>query len=147
VNKVILIGFLGEAPELKFSSQGKPIGTFSLAVNERWKDAEGARRERVGWFQIVCFGRLAEVCGQWLIKGRAVYIEGRLQTRKGAGREGEKRTANEVVANQAQILDRAPKNGNGPKAAESSKAAEPTDESENPFNGPGSEGTEEGIPF
>ena len=61
VNKVILIGFLGEAPELKFSSQGEPIGTFSLAVNERWKDPEGARRERVEWFQIVCFGRLAEV--------------------------------------------------------------------------------------
>ena len=83
VNKVILIGFLGEAPELKLSLQGKPIGTFSLAVNERWKDAEGARRERVEWFQIVCFGRLAEVCGQYLVKGRHAYIEGRLQTRNG----------------------------------------------------------------
>ena len=147
VNKVILIGFLGEAPELKFSSQGKPIGTFSLAVNERWKDAEGARRERVEWFQIVCFGRLAEVCGQWLVKGRHVYIEGRLQTRKWAGREGEKRTTIEVVANQMQILDRAPKNGNGAKATETSKPTEPVDEGDNPFNEARGERAEQEIPF
>jgi single-strand DNA-binding protein len=147
VNRVILIGFLGEEPELKFSSQGKPVGTFSLAVNERWKDAEGARRERVEWFQIVCFGRLAEVCGQYLDRGRHVYIEGRLQTRKWAGREGEKHTTIEVVANQMQILDRAPKNGNGPKAAESSKPAEPVDEGDNPFDEPGSESTGQGMPF
>ena len=144
VNKVILIGFLGEAPELKFSSQGKPTGTFSLAVNERWKDAEGARRERVEWFQIVCFGRLAEVCGQYLDKGRHVYIEGRLQTRKWEDRGGEKRTTIEVVANQMQILDRAPKNGNGAKAAESAK---PVDEGDNPFKEPGSETTDQEIPF
>ena len=80
VNKVTLIGFLGDAPELKFSQQGKPVCTFSLAVNERWKDPEGARRERVEWFHIVCFGRLAEVCGEYLNKGRHVYLEGRLQT-------------------------------------------------------------------
>jgi single-strand DNA-binding protein len=147
VNKVILIGFLGEAPELKFSSQGKPIGTFSLAVNERWKDAEGAPRERLEWFRIVCFGRLAEVCGEYLNKGRHVYLEGRLQTRKWAGPEGDKRTTIEVVANQMQILDRAPKNGNGAKTAESSKPAEAVDESDNPFNGRGSETTDQEIPY
>jgi len=134
VNKVTLIGFLGDAPELKFSQQGKPVCTFSLAVNERWKDADGAPRERVEWFQIVCFARLAEVCGEYLNKGRHVYLEGRLQTRKWKGPEGEKRTAIEVVANQMQILDRAPQNGNGAKADESLKAAAPVDESENPFN-------------
>jgi len=147
VNKIILIGFLGEAPELKFSSQGKPIRTFSLAVNERWKGAEGARRERVEWFQIVCFGRLAEVCGQYLVRGRHVYIEGRLQTRKWADREGEKRTTIEVVANQMQILDRAPKNGNGAKVSESTKAAEPVDESANPFNESASETRDQETPF
>jgi hypothetical protein len=61
---------LGDAPDLKFSQQGKPIGTFSLAVNERWKDAEGSPRERVEWFKIVCFDRLAEVCGEYLNKGK-----------------------------------------------------------------------------
>ena len=147
VNKVILIGFLGEAPEVRFSSQGKPIGKFSLAVNERWKDAEGARRERVEWFRIVCFGRLAEICGEYLSRGRHVYVEGKLQSRKWADREGEKRTTLEVVANQMRILDRVPKNGSGAKAAESPKAEEPVDESDNPFNEPGSGTSEREIPF
>jgi single-strand DNA-binding protein len=146
VNKVILIGFLGEAPEVRFSPQGKPVGTFSLAVNERWKDAEGAPRERVEWFQIVCFGRLAEVCGQYLDRGRHIYIEGRLQTRKWEDREGQKRTTIEVVANQMRILDRAPKNGNGAKGAESPKPAEPVDDGDNPFSVPGSE-TRDEVPF
>jgi len=137
---------LGDAPELKFSPKGTPIGTFSLAVNERWKDAEGAARQRVEWFRIVCFGRLAEVCGEYLNKGRHVYLEGRLQTRKWAGPEGEKRTAIEVVANQMQILDGRAQKGNGAKPAESSKPAEPVDEGDNPFNDPGSE-TAEQVPF
>src|ERR1035437_6377301 len=146
VNRVTLIGFLGDAPELKFSHQGKPVCTFSLAVNERWKDPAGAPRERVEWFQIVCFARCAEVCGEYLNKGRHVYLEGRLQTRKWKGPEGEKRTAIEVVANQMQILDRAPKNGNEAKAAESSKRVEPVDESDNPFNELESETTDQ-VPF
>jgi single-strand DNA-binding protein len=147
VNRVTLIGFLGDAPELKFSQQGKPVCTFSLAVNERWKDPAGAPRGRVEWFQIVCFARLAEVCGEYLNKGRHVYLEGRLQTRKWKGPEGEKRTAIEVVANQMQILDRAPKNGNDAKAPEPSKPAGPVDESDNPFNKPGSATTDQEIPF
>ena len=147
VNKVILIGFLGEAPELKFSPQGKPVCTFSLAVNERWKDPAGAPRERVEWFQIVCFARLAEVCGEYLNKGRHIYLEGRLQTRKWSNREGDKRTTVEVVANQMRILDRAPKNGNGAKADESPKGAEPADEGDNPFNESESGSIEQEIPF
>ena len=146
VNRVTLIGFLGDAPELKFSQQGKPICTFSLAVNERWKDAAGASRERVEWFQIVCFARLAEVCGEYLNKGRHIYLEGRLQTRKWKGPEGEKRTTIEVVANQMQILDPVPKDGNAAKAAEPAKPAEPVDESDNPFNEPGSEARDQ-VPF
>ena len=147
VNRINLIGFLGDAPAVKYSQQGKPVCTFSLAVNERWKDPEGAPRERVEWFNLVCFGRLAEVCGEYLNKGRHVYLEGRLQTRKWKGTEGEMRTTTEVVANQMQILDRAPKNGNGAKAAEASKPAEPVDDSDNPFNEPGSETTEQEIPY
>src|ERR1022692_1888804 len=136
VNKVTLIGFLGDAPELRFSQKGTPVGTFSLAVNERWKDGDGAPRERVEWFKVVCFGRLAEVCGEFLNKGIHVYLEGRLQTRKWAGPEGDKRTIIEVVANQMQILDRVPKNGIRVKGAESSNPAEPIDERDNPFNEP-----------
>jgi single-strand DNA-binding protein len=147
VNKVILIGFLGDAPEVRFSQQGKPVGTFSLAVNERWKDAEGALRERVEWFRIVCFDRLAEDCGEFLAKGRHVYLEGRMQTRKWSSREGDKRTTVEVVANQMRILDRAPKNSNGAMADGSSKAAGPVDEDDNRFNEPGRETTDQDIPF
>jgi len=146
VNKVILIGFLGDAPEVRFGQQGKPAGTFSLAVNEKWKDTEGAPRERVEWFRIVCFGRLAEVCGEYLAKGRHVYLEGRLQTRKWSDREGDKRTTVEVVANQMQILDRPPQTGNSAKEAESSKPSGPVDEGDNPFNAPGSETTDQDIP-
>jgi single-strand DNA-binding protein len=101
----------------------------------------------VEWFQIVCFARLAEVCGEYLNKGRHVYLEGRLQTRKWKGPEAEKRTAVEVVANQMQILDRAPQNGNSSKASESLKPQEAADESDNPFNEPGSETTDPEIPF
>ena len=147
VNRITLIGFLGDAPELRFSPKGTPVGTFSLAVNERWKDGDGAHRERVEWFKVVCFGRLAEVCGEYLNKGRHVYLEGRLQTRKWKGTEGEGRTVIEVVANQMQILDRAPKNGNGVKPTEPSKAVEPVDEGDNPFNEPGSEITNQEIPY
>ena len=146
VNRVTLIGFLGAAPELRFSPKGTPVGTFSLAVNERWKDADGVPRERVEWFKIVCFGRLAEVCGEYLTKGRHVYLEGRLQTWKWKGTEGEMRTTTEVVANQLQIQDRAPKNGNGAKAAEPSKPVDPGDESDNPFSEPGRE-TMDQVPF
>ena len=136
---------VGTDPVLR--GQRFPVGTFSLAVNERWKDGDGAPRERVEWFKIVCFGRLAEVCGEYLNKGRHVYLEGRLQTRKWAGPEGDKRTTIEVVANQLQILDRASKNGNGAKAAESSKPSEPADESDNPFNEPADGSVEADIPF
>jgi single-strand DNA-binding protein len=147
VNRVTLIGFLGDAPELRFSQKGNPVGTFSLAVNERWKDGDGAPRERVEWFKVVCFGRLAEVCGEFLNKGRHVYLEGRLQTRKWAGPEGEKRTVIEVVANQMQILDRVPKNGNGTKKEEPSNTMGPVDEGDNPFNEPDSDNLDSAVPF
>jgi len=147
VNKVILIGFLGEAPEVRFSQQGKPVGTFSVAVNENWKDAQGSRQECVEWFRVVCFGRLAEVCGQYLDKGRHVYLEGRLQTRKWSDREGEKRTTVEVVANQMRILDRAPGNSSSAKPYDSSTNAEPVDESDNPFDEPRSDSRDSAIPF
>jgi single-strand DNA-binding protein len=147
VNKVILIGFLGDAPETRFTQQGKPVTKFSVAVNENWKDAQGTKQERVEWFRIVCFGRLAEVSGEYLQRGRHVYLEGRLQTRKWEDRQGEKRTTVEVVASQMRILDRAPDSGNGAKASDQAKSTESADVSENPFNEPRSQESEEQIPF
>lgn len=147
VNKVILIGFLGDAPETRFTQQGKPVTKFSVAVNENWKDAQGTKQERVEWFRIVCFGRLAEVSGEYLQRGRHVYLEGRLQTRKWEDRQGEKRTTVEVVASQMRILDRAPSNGNGAKAAEPPNVTEPVDENDNPFNEGSRQDREDQIPF
>ena len=147
LNKVMLIGHLGDSPEVRFSSQGKPVGTFSLAVNERWRDAEGAPRERVEWFRIVCFDRLAEVCGEFLAKGRHVYLEGRLQTRKWSSREGDKRTTVEVVANQMRILDRVSKNGDGAHSDGPPKTAETADEGDNPFAQQRDDNQASDIPF
>ena len=110
----------------------KPVGTFSLAVNERWKAAEGALRQCVEWFQIARFGRLAEVYGECL-KCRHVYLEGRLQTRNWEGPDGQKRTTIKVVANHMQILDRLRQNGNCVKAHEPSKAAAPVEKGDNPL--------------
>ena len=88
VNKVILIGFLGDAPEVVSASKASLSGTFSLAVNERWKDAEGAPRERVEWFQIVCFGRLAEVCGR-VPEYRAAMFTSKADCKPGNGKTEE----------------------------------------------------------
>jgi single-strand DNA-binding protein len=147
VNKVILIGFLGDAPETRFTQQGKPVTKFSVAVNETWKDAQGTKQERVEWFRIVCFGRLAEVSGEYLQRGRHVYLEGRLQTRRWEDRQGEKRTAVEVIASEMRLLDRAPNNGNRTKATDPPNITERVDESDNPFNEPAIGAGEEDVPF
>ena len=113
VNKVILVGFLGAVPELKFTAQGKAVATFSLAVNERWKDSEGTPQESVQWIRVVSFGRLAEICGEYLTTGRQVFIEGKLQCRIWEDRSGEKRKSIEVLAHEMRILDSMNKNGSG----------------------------------
>ena len=113
VNKVILVGFLGAVPELKFTAQGKAVATFSLAVNERWKDSEGTPQESVQWIRVVSFGRLAEICGEYLTTGRQVFIEGKLQCRTWEDRSGEKRKSIEVLAHEMRILDSMNKNGSG----------------------------------
>ena len=113
VNKVILVGFLGAVPELKFTAQGKAVATFSLAVNERWKDSGGTPQESVQWIRVVSFGRLAEICGEYLTTGRQVFIEGKLQCRTWEDRSGEKRKSIEVLAHEMRILDSMNKNGSG----------------------------------
>ncbi|MGD0225812.1 MAG: single-stranded DNA-binding protein [Terriglobia bacterium] len=107
-------------------------------------DLSGVKTEMTG--TILTYMQDREVCGEYLNKGKLIYLEGRLQTRKWAGPEGEKRTTIEVVANQMQILDPVPKDGNAAKAAEPAKPAEPVDESDNPFNEPGSEARDQ-VPF
>jgi len=103
VNKVILIGRLGADPEIRYTADGQPVATFRLATNEVWVK-DGQKQERTEWHRIVAFGRLAEICGEYLAKGRQVYIEGRLQTRSYEDREGIKRFVTEIVAQNMQML-------------------------------------------
>jgi single-strand DNA-binding protein len=111
LNRVMVLGYLGGTPELKFTNDGKAVARFSVAVNERWKDSGGAQQERVEWIRVVSFGRLAEVCGNYLAKGRHVFLEGKLQTRSWDDREGHRRTVTEVIAGALRILDAPNRNG------------------------------------
>jgi single-strand DNA-binding protein len=106
LNKIMLIGNLGKDPEVKYTQAGTPIATFSLATNESWKDQDGNAQERTEWHNIVAWGKLAEICGEWLKKGKKVYIEGRIQTRSYDDKNtGQKRYITEVVAGSMIMLD------------------------------------------
>lgn len=104
VNKVILIGNIGADPELRYTPGGAAVTNFNLATNETWTDNSGERQERTEWHRIVVWGRLAEICNQYLRKGSKVYIEGRLQTQSWE-QDGVKRYTTEVVARDMQMLD------------------------------------------
>lgn len=104
VNKVILVGRLGTDPEVKTISSGNTVARLSLATSENWKDREGQRQERTEWHRIVLWGKQAELAGKYLVKGRQVYIEGRLQTRSWEDQQGQKKYTTEIVANVIQFL-------------------------------------------
>ncbi len=105
VNKVILVGNLGRDPEVRSTPSGQPVASFSLATNRKWRDRDGNRQEQTEWHNIVCWGRLAEIAGQFLAKGKQVYVEGRLQTRSWEDRQsGEKKYRTEVICENFQML-------------------------------------------
>ncbi|WP_124552363.1 single-stranded DNA-binding protein [Methylophilus methylotrophus] len=103
VNKVILMGNLGRDPEVRYMPNGEAVANFSIATTENWKDKSGVRQEKTEWHNIVMYRRLAEIAGEYLKKGRPVYIEGRLQTRKWE-KDGVTRYSTEIVADQMQML-------------------------------------------
>ena len=105
INKVILIGNVGADPELRYTASGAGVTNFNIATNESWTDKSGERQENTEWHRIVVWGRLAEICNQYLRKGSKVYIEGRLQTRNWEGQDGQKRYTTEIVARDMQMLD------------------------------------------
>jgi len=112
VNKVILVGNLGRDPEVRYTASGTPVANFPLATSDRWTDqASGERKERTEWHRIVVWGKSAEVAGQYLRKGRQVYVEGSLQTREWTDREGQKRYTTEVRAQTFQMLGVRPTEG------------------------------------
>lgn len=144
VNKVILIGRLGKDPEVTYSKSGVPVCRFSLATNEKFKDHAGVLRERTEWHNIVCFAKLAEVCGQYLNKGREVYIEGPIRTRQWEDRDGNQRTSFNIVARHMQMFSSVSGNGSKPKPQAAMPAATPGEE-DNPFSDPDT--TESDVTF
>jgi single-strand DNA-binding protein len=118
INKVILIGRLGKDPELKYTAGGTPFCRFSMATDDVWNDkASGERQEKTEWHNIVAWDRLAEICNQYLTKGRLVYIEGSLQTREWDDQEGNKRRITEVRARDMVMLGGNQEGAGGPRRA------------------------------
>lgn len=104
INKVILIGNLGADPEVRYSQTGTAVASFSVATTETWKKQDGSKEEQTEWHRIVAFGRLGEICGEYLSKGSKVYIEGRIQTRKWEDKDGNTRYTTEIVAREMKML-------------------------------------------
>ena len=104
LNKVMIIGRLGADPEMKTLSSGNALTTFNVATSENWKDKDGQKQERTEWHRIVVWGKLAEICGKYLAKGREAYIEGKLQTRSWEDQQGQKKYTTEVVATNVQFI-------------------------------------------
>ena len=104
VNKVILVGRLGQNPEVRYTPSGAAVCNFSVATNETWNDKSGQKQERTEWHRVVVWGKLAELCNQYLQKGRQVYLEGRLQTRQWQDKDNQTRYTTEIQAQTVQFL-------------------------------------------
>jgi len=106
INKVILVGNVGQEPEIRYTPQGAAVANLSVATSESWKDKNtGEQQEKTEWHRVVAFRRLAEIIGEYVNKGSKVYIEGKLQTRKWQDNNGQDRYTTEIVANEMQMLD------------------------------------------
>ena len=134
INKVILIGRLGADPEIRYTPSGAEVATFRMATSEAWTNKSGEKEERTEWHRIVAWRGLAKICGEFLSKGKLVYVEGRLRTRSWEDRDGNKRTTTEVEATDMKMLGGAGEGGR--------KAREPEAES-----APPAAKEEEDIPF
>src|SRR5579872_1968009 len=104
INKVILIGRLGKDPEVKYTSNGSPVAKFTLATDEVYKDRAGEQQRRTEWHNIVAWNKLAEICGEYLTKGKQIYIEGGIRSRQWEDQSGNKRTSYEIIARTMQML-------------------------------------------
>jgi len=126
VNKVILLGNLGRDPEVRFTQGGTPVANFTMATTDRWSDPSGEKKEKTEWHRVVVWGKQAEIAGEYLRKGRPVFVEGSLQTREWTDREGNKRYTTEVRAQRLQLLGRPDDRGPSAGAAPAEEAVEPS---------------------
>ena len=146
LNKVMLIGRLGRDPEIRYSQDGRAVGNFSMATSQQWSDRDsGEKKERTDWHRVVIFGRLAEICSQYLSKGRLVYIEGRLQSRS-YEQDGVTKYITEVVANDMQMLESKNAAPYADTSAPSYNSAGPSSAPQSPSSSGGNE-FDDDIPF
>jgi len=136
VNKVILLGRLGADPEVRYTNTGTPVANFNIATSTNFTDKSGEKTERTEWHRIVASGKLGEICGEYLAKGKQVYVEGRLQTRDWEDRDGNKRKTTEIVAGVMQML-----------GAAGDRARGDASDSAPPASDPPNIGTEDDVPF
>lgn len=113
VNKVILIGNLGQDPEIRYMQNGKAVANMSIATSESWNDQQGQKQEKTEWHRITAYDKLAEIIGEYVKKGSKIYVEGKLQTRKWQDQQGQDKYTTEVIINQMQMLDGKKDGGNG----------------------------------
>jgi single-strand DNA-binding protein len=139
VNKVILVGNLGKDPEVRFTNSGSAVARLSVATSEVWNDRDGNRQERTEWHNVVVWGKQGEHCGQYLAKGRQVYVEGSIRTRSYDDKSGTKRYVTEVVAQRVQFLG----GGGGTRLAQQAESA-PVDEAQ---SGGGQPPIDDDVPF
>ena len=129
MNKAMVIGNLGNDPVVRYTQNGVPVATFSVATTERWKDSEGNKQEHTDWHRIVAWRGLAEVCGEHLTKGSRVYIEGKIQTRKWEDQNGVTRYTTEIIARELEMLG----GGNTAEAPREEHAEPPIPDDDVPF--------------
>jgi single-strand DNA-binding protein len=152
VNKVILIGNLGADPEVRRTASGQQVATLRLATNERWNDRDGNRQERTEWHRVIAWARLAEIAGEYMRKGRQVFVEGRLQTRQWQDQQGQTRYTTEIVAQNIMMLGGrgdADFDAEGPRAGVGMRTTEPVSDEAPPDEDLGPVGGEEDsdLPF
>jgi single-strand DNA-binding protein len=148
VNKVILVGNLGRDPEIRSLPSGQPVASFSVATSRRFKDRDGQRQEQTEWHNVVCFGKQAEIAGQYLVKGKQVFIEGRIQTRSWDDKNtGEKKYRTEIICENFQMLGGGPGGGGGRGGGMGQGAPDYDSEPSYGGGGGGGGGTDDDIPF
>ena len=140
VNKAIIVGNLGRDPEVRFTPSGRAVAKFTVATSERWTDQQGQRQERTEWHNIIVWGKQAETCGQYLSKGRQVYVEGRISNRSYDDKDGNKRYITEIIARDVRFLGggggagRAQESGfTAPAGEDAAPPAPPASDDDTPF--------------
>jgi single-strand DNA-binding protein len=144
LNKAMLIGNLGADPEIRYTASGMAVANFNIATSETWTGKDGQKETRTEWHRIVAFDRLGEICGEYLTKGKQVYIEGKIQTRQWEDRDGNKRYTTEIVARDMVMLGSRDEAGGGSRRPSSGRQSAPQDIPENPY--PDSQDDDD-IPF